>query len=176
MKEACAMAIALLAALTVVTCGDDFSPGPGSGGAASLGGGGTGGGGIDPGCVPSEASEPVAETCGVFVSSSLGNDDTGDGTKDAPYATITKAESDDKNIYACAETFDEAVELMSGQSLFGGLDCADGWNYTGEKTEINGPANAITLKIGGGGDYRVEDCAVTAHRRGRGRQLDRRAG
>ena len=36
------MAIALLAALTAVTCGDDLSPGPGSGGAASLGGGGTG--------------------------------------------------------------------------------------------------------------------------------------
>ena len=49
--------------------------------------GGTDGGdsGPPPSCIPSENAAAVADTCGVFVSSSMGSDATGKGTKAAPY-------------------------------------------------------------------------------------------
>ena len=133
-------------------------------GAGGSGPGGNGGGGVDPGCLPSEAGEAVDDTCGVFVSSGMGDDDSGDGTKDAPYATIAVAAATGNNVYACAETFDEAagVALAGGQSLFGGLDCADGWKHGETKTALNGPVDAIALVIGGDGSGRVEDMAITA--------------
>src|SRR5689334_6593505 len=55
----------------------------GSGGTG--GGGGTGGiGGAPPGCVPANSSMPVDNSCGIFVSSSAG-DDTFAGTKEKPF-------------------------------------------------------------------------------------------
>ena len=136
----------------------------GTGGSGAAGGGGNGGGGVDPGCIPSDAGDPVEDTCGVFVSSSLGDDDAGDGTKDAPYATVAVAAATGMHVYACAETFDETegVALAGGQSLFGGLDCADAWKHGETKTALNGPADTIALVISGNGSGRVEDMAITA--------------
>lgn len=50
------------------------SGGTGSGSGSSSASSGTGGTPIH--CIPSESADPVAESCGVFVSSSLGVDDT----------------------------------------------------------------------------------------------------
>jgi hypothetical protein len=102
----------------------------GGGGTASTtstgahGGGGTGGeagngGGLPTACVPSElgAGEAPADACGVFVSSTRGDDGTGTGTKAAPYATLGKAlEAGAGVIYACTDGFDEAVTLPAGSS------------------------------------------------------------
>src|SRR5262245_49604035 len=73
------------------------------------------GGGIAAGCVPSElgAGESVRAECGVFVSSSMGSDLMGDGSKERPYATISKAIAADALIYLCAESYEEAVTLPS---------------------------------------------------------------
>ena len=149
---------------TTTATGAGSSVGGSGQGAGGSGQGGSGGGGVDPGCIPSEAGDPVADTCGVFVSSSLGDDDSGDGTKDAPYATIVVAAATGNNVYACAETFDETagVALAGGQSLFGGLDCADGWKHGETKTALNGPVDTIALAVSGDGSCRVEDMAVTA--------------
>src|SRR5688500_16475544 len=85
-------------------------PGPGAGGSSS----GTGGSGGDGGqggsagstpteCVPSEASDAVGSDCGIFVSSSPGDDDNLGGL-DKPVATIKRALeiAGSKPIYVCS--------------------------------------------------------------------------
>src|SRR5262245_19171435 len=66
--------------------GASSSSGPGTGGQSGTGGEG-GGGGPPAGCIPSEASGPVEDTCGVFVSSSMG-DDGNAGSKAKLFKTI----------------------------------------------------------------------------------------
>ncbi|MFS8068416.1 MAG: PGRS family protein [Byssovorax sp.] len=40
----------------------------------------------------------------------------------------------EQRVYACAELFSEAVVMPSGFTLFGGLDCHNGWAYSGAST------------------------------------------
>lgn len=92
------------------------------------GSGGTGGTGgtttIAPGCMPSESPDPMRDDCGVFVSASAGSDDN-DGSQAKPLATIGKALASPKSgpVYLCAESFEEAVQIKSGATIYGGLDC-----------------------------------------------------
>ncbi|MCC6554913.1 MAG: hypothetical protein IT372_18220, partial [Polyangiaceae bacterium] len=85
--------------------------------------GGGGGGGMPAGCIPSENADPVGD-CGVFVSSSLG-DDENDGSKTTPVRTLGKALTlagfGDRRVYACAEQFDEAIQVLPGIAIYGGL-------------------------------------------------------
>lgn len=132
-----------------------------------------GGGSIDPKCVPSENTSPVDESCGVFVSSSAG-DDGNDGTPGAPVRTLAKAieraTAGSLPVYACAETFMEAVTLPAGSLFYGGLDCANDWGYVGAttKTAVVTEAEASTVSqialvlSDGKGTTRIEDVAVTA--------------
>jgi hypothetical protein len=117
---------------------------------------GVGGGGSDGGtpveCVPSESTAIVADTCGVFVA--VSGDDSNDGTKDSPVATLGKAvelagAGSSKRVYACAETFEEALVLDGGIEMYGGLDCAKGWAYAGatSKTTLTAEADAIPLVL-----------------------------
>ena len=135
--------------------------------ATSAGAGGDGGGGGTPvGCVPSENADPVADECGVFVSSSMGNDMNG-GTKDKPFKTIGAAltAANGKPVYACAEAFTEAVVVSTPVDLYGGLDCSNGWAYVGAatKTTLTAAADTIPLVMqAGGSGSRVEDFAVIA--------------
>src|SRR5688572_4928972 len=111
--------------------GGDGTGAGGAGGSAGAGGdsgGGGTGGAIDPGCVPSTAGEPVAESCGVFVQASSMSG-TEDGTKANPYRTIAAAIAAAKPMYVCAEAFTEAVNLPVGSVVFGGLDCQNGWGW-----------------------------------------------
>jgi hypothetical protein len=133
-------------------------------GEGTTGGGGTGGtGGADPGCVPSEISAVVPDTCGVFVQAS-GDDATGDGTKQKPFATLAKALAKGATIYACADEkpLDEALAVSGEVRLYGGLDCAT-WVYAaGSKTSWTAPAGEVVAAVKKGAKLHAEDFAVAA--------------
>ena len=138
-------------------CRESFTCPTGSGGApattttASTGVGGDSG--PPPQCVPELMSGAVADTCGIFVSSSLGNDTAvGVGSRDAPYKTLAAAvmaaDKAKTRIYACAEPFTESVTLAGTTGLFGGLDCAKGWGYVeGTKAKLTADAGAVPLTL-----------------------------
>ena len=115
-------------------------------------------------CVPAESGAVVGDGCGVFVSSSLGDDELGDGSKAAPFGSVARAlNAGASNLYLCLDGFAEAVTVSAGTNLFGGLDCGAGWSYRpGERSGIVGPADQIALTVSGAGDSRIEDVAVTA--------------
>ncbi|KYG02171.1 hypothetical protein BE21_55260 [Sorangium cellulosum] len=120
------------------------------------------------GCVPNEIDGAVDDACGVFVAST--GDDGNAGTRDEPVATLAEAlrrAADKKgtSAYACAETFEEAVEFPAGTKLFGGLDCANGWRWIGDtaKTVVAPGEEAIALKVmQGEATVRIEDVSVHA--------------
>ncbi|MEO7329519.1 MAG: PGRS family protein [Minicystis sp.] len=120
---------------------------------SSTGSGGSGGGGAPPGsCVPSESPEPVDDGCGVFVSSSLGkagNSGAKGASVKALGEAITLAKARGRRVYACAESFAEALVVTEGVTLYGGLDCSKGWAYVGEtkKSRLDGPADQIALVV-----------------------------
>ncbi|WP_437307793.1 PGRS family protein [Sorangium sp. So ce388] len=130
------------------------------------------GGGTPSSCVPSENAEAVGDACGVFVS--VSGSDEGAGTKAEPVKTlseaIARAEEQGSAVYACAEEFKEAAEVPAGVSIFGGLECANGWRWMGEtaKTvvapgEAASGEEAIALKVKRGeGMARIEDVSVNA--------------
>lgn len=121
-----------------------YSSGAGSGSSS-------GGGGTPAGCVPSENATPVADTCGVFVSSSLGGDANA-GTKTAPLKTLLQAidKANGRPVYACAEEFGGSVTLTSGVAIYGGLDCTTGWAYVGATTRstLMGDVDEVALTVG----------------------------
>ncbi|WP_437765506.1 hypothetical protein WMF27_29580 [Sorangium sp. So ce281] len=120
-------------------------------------------------CVPSGHGEPVEDGCGVFVSSSLG-EDSGGGAKAAPAKTLAAAserirqENAPGRIYACAEEFAEAVELPAGASLYGGLDCKRGWAWSRDaKTTIAAGPDQVALAVRGAeGTTHIEGVLVQA--------------
>ena len=136
--------------------------------AGGSGGSGGTGGGTPAECIPSSlgSGESPADTCGAFVSSSMGHDDSGTGSKAAPYATIGRAlQASASVIYACTDGFSEAVTLPPGTSLYGGLDCAHNWTYVGAltNTPLTAAADAVPLTLAAGsGTTHVEDMDVTA--------------
>jgi hypothetical protein len=74
----------------------------------------------------------------------------GDGSKDKPYATIAEALASPKGgpIYLCAETFTESVQIKSGTTIYGALNCAGDWTYTpGTKSEISPGAAMVPLIV-----------------------------
>jgi hypothetical protein len=101
------------------------------------GGGGGQGGGTATGCIPSEATGAVGDECGVFVSSSLG-DDGNAGNKSAPFKSINAAlaAANGKAVYLCGETFDENVAVTAGTDVFGALACSDGWSSCGKSRQL----------------------------------------
>ncbi|WP_437924575.1 PGRS family protein [Sorangium sp. So ce291] len=118
-------------------------------------------------CVPSESKEAIGDTCGVFVAAS-GND-AGAGTKAEPVKTLSeaieRAAGKGTAVYACAEEFAEAVEVPAGVTLFGGLDCANGWRWIGEekKTTVAPGVEEIPLRlVRGEGAVRIEDVSARA--------------
>lgn len=129
------------------------------------GGRGGEGGGVDPDCVPSEIGGAVNDTCGVFVRSS-GSDESGDGSKANPYASIGHAIENARggSVYVCAEGFTEEVRLPNGTSLFGGLACDAGWvRDPVERTRLTSPPDTVPLFLQNGTKAtRIEDFRVTA--------------
>jgi hypothetical protein len=109
----------------------------------------------------------VDESCGVFVSSSMGHDGD-DGSKSHPVKTlahaIDMAATNGARIYACGEGFDEAITLPAGTSLFGALDCAHGWSYAAATpSAIVAPADSVAVTITSGASASlVQDFSITA--------------
>jgi hypothetical protein len=127
-----------------------------------VGTGGTGAGGNTPvGCDPTMLTTAVADTCGVFVSPT-GNDGNTGTSKATPVKTLTVAVTKGSTIYACAGAmpFDETLAPDKSVTLFGGLDCTT-WIYSsGTKTQLTAAAGAIPLKLTSAAT--VHDFAITA--------------
>jgi hypothetical protein len=106
----------------------------------------------------------IDESYGVFVSP-LGDDESGDGSRDKPYATlavaIEQASTNDRRVYACADggAYREGPMLeapASGLELFGGFSCSD-WSYdTDLKSEVLSPYSRA-LRVIGVSSLRIED-------------------
>lgn len=131
----------------------------------STDGGPDGDSGPPPSCIPSLNDKPVAESCGVFVSSKNGDDTNGEGTPESPYKTIGKALENGTTIYVCAGAmpYSEALAIDKPATLFGGLDCGT-WAYdASKKTQLTAAADAVpmTLTSSASGSA-VEDFAITA--------------
>ncbi len=145
--------------------GADGGTGGNVGGTGGIGGdGGSGAGGAMPGCTPTD-DQAIEAGCGVFVDST--NVD-GDGTQEAPYASITQALENlegASHIYVCgAEDYEGSVVLPAGVSLTGGLSCGS-WTYgvSADKPRIVGDADLPALRLSGAGiitSFRVEAAAA----------------
>ncbi|WP_437962257.1 hypothetical protein WME76_44155 (plasmid) [Sorangium sp. So ce119] len=106
----------------------------------------------------------------MFVSST-GSDD-GAGTPDAPVKTlaqaiqlaVTKEDEAARRVYACAETFEEAVTVTAGVTIHGGLDCKSNWRWDGEKrTVLTASPGVVPLTMRAVGDtVRLEDVHIFA--------------
>ena len=126
-----------------------------SGTSGSMGGGGEGGGsGTCTGDVSSESACWTNEL-GVFVSSDAG-DDSGAGTKEAPFKTIKKGieAAAGKNVYVCVGTNDYKEATISlklandGIRIYGGFECSS-WTYaTTRSAQVVSESN-IALRIDG---------------------------
>jgi hypothetical protein len=135
-------------------------------GGGGSGGSGGGDGGPPPSCIPSLSTKPVAQSCGVFVSSASGDDTSGKGTPAAPYKTIGRAlQKGGTTIYACAgvNAYSEAVTLETAVTLFGALDCGT-WAYeAAKKTQLTAAADAIPMMLmGSAAGAGIHDFAITA--------------
>ena len=145
-----------------------FDCGTGGGATTSTtatGGAGGGGGGTPAGCVPSEATGPVADGCGIFVSPD--GADGNPGTKAKPLATIgaavEKAKDGGKRVYACAKTFTEAATLASDVTIYGGLDCDKAWDYSNSnRTQWTAAADATPIHVGAGLSVAILDFDISA--------------
>jgi hypothetical protein len=144
------------------------SSGSGSGSGSGAGGGGDAS--VPPNCIPNQNKDPVPDECGVFVSSSKGAAGQA-GTKDQPLKTLAEAvgvaADSGRPIYMCAEEFieDAGVDVPSGVTIYGGLDCNTAWGYVGAstKTRLTALADVIPLRLKFGAKAtRLEDMHVLA--------------
>jgi len=114
----------------------------GSGGSGAGGGAGSDGGTCDASGAPKDNPCAIDDQYGVFIDSTGGSDDAGDGSEQNPYQTFKKgieqATAAGKRLFACAVTYAESVKLTAannGIEMYGGFDCSS-WAYTGDKTEV----------------------------------------
>lgn len=132
--------------------------GCGTGSGDTTGGGTTSstGSGVSPCDDPTVG--PVAESCGVWVSASKG-DDANAGTQAAPVASLNHAielaRQGTGRVYACSEYFsNEPVVLPGNIGLHGGFDCWDHWKYLGrfDRSIVAPPPDVIPLLATDSGD------------------------
>lgn len=99
----------------------------------------------------------VMESCGIWVSSSLG-DDANPGTQERPLRTLAAGlalagaglhDGRGGRLYLCGEIYKEIVTLAPGVSLFGGFDCAHGWLYSGagHRATVQAPEAIAALTL-----------------------------
>ncbi len=107
----------------------------------------------------------ITESYGVFVSPQGAQD--GDGTRTKPLPTIAagleRAVAEKKRLYVCAGTFKEAVKVVNGIPIVGGLDCtrAD-WKPSGGRTRIESPTSPALVAEAIDKDTRIEALEVIA--------------
>lgn len=143
------------------------SNGGGSGGSGTGGNGGNGGSGgsVPEGCVPKDAPGPVADGCGIFVATT--GADANVGSKASPLQTlqaaITRAKEGEKRVYACAETFAESFTVDADVTIFGGLDCTQGWAYAPTtRTNWTADPDKVPVHIAGAVSLTMADVDITA--------------
>lgn len=156
--------------LLSLTIGAVLGAGVGCGADPSgTGGGGAGGsGGASPCDDPENGA--VSESCGVWVSASLG-EDANPGTQSAPVASLAHAVAlaagQTGHVYACAETWSEPLVLPGNMGLHGGFECENGWKYLGpdRRSILATTPDEIPLVVsddGSGGKATVTDFHVEA--------------
>lgn len=99
-------------------------------------------------------------TPSVFVSSSTGNDATGDGTKANPFASVGKALAGSKpRIYVCAGAYAENVRVTRAVAIFGGFTCVN-WTYDGTKPAIHSTPSSPALTVIGASAVTIADLEI----------------
>ncbi|MGK4006747.1 hypothetical protein WMF31_29265 [Sorangium sp. So ce1036] len=79
-----------------------------------------------------------------------------------------------RRVYACAETFEEAITVEEGVALYGGLDCTAHWSWDGSKrTTLTTPQDAMAGTVplvmrAEGETVSIEDVDVVARSIGEG--------
>jgi hypothetical protein len=136
----------------------------------SSGPGSAGSGGPAGPCVPGPegSGTELTDDCGIFVAK--WGEDTSGGSMLSPVATLARAleiavSSGKNRVYACAQDFQEAINVPAGVALYGGLDCVGGWKYVGDmtRTVIAPAADMVPLTLlGGDGITNVLDIEVRA--------------
>jgi hypothetical protein len=107
----------------------------------------------DPTGDPRDAPCAVDEAYGVFVATS-GTDDAA-GTKTEPLRTLAQgialaARSGRSRVFVCQGRYSESVSLGGAGgdiSLYGGLDCVQGWLWTGGPVQVTAPAPLSALRV-----------------------------
>lgn len=98
--------------------------------------------------LPTDDACVVDEGVGVFVSSSLGGTQ-GDGSRAKPLASlqagIALAKATNRRVYACAETYAEAITLAESVSMFGYFDCAASWKVTSKHAGVLAPTSPAAI-------------------------------
>lgn len=149
---------------STLTTGDGGTTGAGGsttggGEAGESGAAGASGSGGDPPTCDGELS-PRDDACvaneefGVFVSP-RGDDATGDGTREAPFATLQKgadvASEQGKRLYACATGGAYVAPLSLSEQhdeleLYGSFECSD-WSYDAALRASVAPAEGVALTV-----------------------------
>jgi hypothetical protein len=149
--------------------GSDGAGTSNAGGSSGMSGSaGEGGSGECEGDVADDAACWTSNAHGVFVSNEHGSDATGNGTKEAPYASITKGLSGaaGKKVFVClgpkgdytdALKFDEA----EGVSIYGGFEC-ENWEYSTTRKAGVKPAKNIALRINKSKNLTFENLRIIA--------------
>ncbi|MCC6555079.1 MAG: PGRS family protein [Polyangiaceae bacterium] len=111
------------------------------------------GGGSPDSCDPFVADGPIPESCGLWVSSSQGNDGNYGGFRYAPTQSLREAlerveeqpEWKTARIYVCAEDFPhDFFRVPAGATVYGGMDCTkEYWPWLGgeKKSRVRAPAD-----------------------------------
>jgi hypothetical protein len=142
----------------------------GSSGTAGGGGGAAGEGGSEAceGDVGDDAACWTSNTYGVFVSNEHGDDASGDGTKEAPYKSITKGLSSaaGKKVFVCLGPSGDYTDALSfdsaeGISIYGGFEC-ESWEYSATRKAGIKPAKNIGLRINKSKNLTFENLRITA--------------
>ena len=103
----------------------------------------------DGGCNSATTPGCIDSGNGVFVSPT--GSDSNDGSKASPVKTIgaglTKAKSGSKsNVYVCAGTYADNVEITNAVEVFGGFSCTD-WSYATSNVVTIAPSSGMALHI-----------------------------
>ena len=144
------------------TSDDGTSSGSSGSESSSESGSSTGNGVCDVDTAPSDDPCVIDDAFGVFVS--LEGDDTAAGTMDDPFRTIEHALSEvdvPGIVFLCGQDFgEENVTIPAGVNVYGGLDCSDGWAWTGTRASFTG--GEIGARVVGTGSTRIDDIDITA--------------
>jgi hypothetical protein len=118
-------------------------------------------------CIVFAPDAVVDADCGVFVQPEKGSDETGQGTKEKPFATLKKAlgGASPKPVFVCAGTLAEGLVVTAEAHVSGGFECGT-WKYTGEKPKLaplaGGQGDEVAVTVEGSGELVLHDLAIEA--------------